>query len=401
MNWASDPTVILTTPPKPLVGCLATVSPNWCSTKELFCASNTRNWGVASMFLLAYEYPASRYPLTLMPEASSTCESVGALAAWASASVGAANAAETADAMRSFFIERPFVGGKNTSAVSCFGLKPARLLNCRDASGFRPKRPPPTCLIPTNVYLVSLVLHSSRDVKNYRGCNPASRRKDRPKKDFFQLPYYPGAHWAERGAVMMDAIGLSGRRVSTSRRTNSNVNLHVSTYNIHKGFSQFNRRMMIRELRDHLQLLGADIIFLQEVQGVHRRHAARFEDWPEEPQYEFLADQVWPDFAYGRNAVYDHGHHGNAILSRYPIVRAENEDVSHHALERRGMLHCEIELPEGSQRLHCICVHLALHERGRRHQVGAIIERLHREVPEGAPIVVAGDFNDWRNRAGK
>jgi endonuclease/exonuclease/phosphatase family metal-dependent hydrolase len=179
------------------------------------------------------------------------------------------------------------------------------------------------------------------------------------------------------------------------------VNLHVSTYNIHKGFSQFNRRMMIRELRDHLQLLGADIIFLQEVQGRHSRHAARFEDWPEEPQYEFLADQVWPDFAYGRNAVYDHGHHGNAILSRYPIVRAENQDVSHHALERRGMLHCEIELPDRAQRLHCICVHLALHERGRRHQVGAIIERLNREVPEGAPIVVAGDFNDWRNRAGK
>ncbi len=163
------------------------------------------------------------------------------------------------------------------------------------------------------------------------------------------------------------------------------MNLHVSTYNIHKGFSQFNRRMMIRELRDHLQVLGADIIFLQEVQGLHSRHAARFEDWPEEPQYEF----------------YDHGHHGNAILSRYPIVRAENEDVSHHSLERRGMLHCEIELPEIAQHLHCICVHLALHERGRRHQVGAIIERMNREVPEGAPVVVAGDFNDWRNRAGK
>src|SRR5947199_76361 len=35
----------------------------------------------------------------------------GARAAWASAPEGAANAAETADAMRSFFIERPFVGG--------------------------------------------------------------------------------------------------------------------------------------------------------------------------------------------------------------------------------------------------------------------------------------------------
>src|SRR6267378_3900882 len=107
-----------------------------------------------------------------MPEASSTCESVGALAACASATVGAANAAETADAMRSFFIERPFVGGKNTSAAFYFGLKPSRLLDCRVAPDFRPNRPPPTCLIPTNVYLVSLVLHSSRDVKNSRSRKP-------------------------------------------------------------------------------------------------------------------------------------------------------------------------------------------------------------------------------------
>ncbi len=179
------------------------------------------------------------------------------------------------------------------------------------------------------------------------------------------------------------------------------MNLNLATYNIHKGFSQFNRRMMIHELRDRLRLLSADIIFLQEVQGHHGRNAARFEDWPDEPQYEFLADQVWEEFAYGRNAVYDQGHHGNAILSRYPIVRAENQDVSTHRLERRGLLHCEIEIPQLGQPLHCICVHLALHERGRRHQVGALIERLQREVPGGAPLVVAGDFNDWRNLAGK
>jgi len=177
--------------------------------------------------------------------------------------------------------------------------------------------------------------------------------------------------------------------------------LHIATYNIHKGFSHFNRRMMIHELREHLRALDADIIFLQEVLGRHHRHAARYEDWPEEPQYEFLADEVWNDYAYGRNAVYDHGHHGNAILSRYPIRWAENQDVSFHARENRGLLHCEIEVPGASVPLHCICVHLALTERGRRHQVGALIERMQREVPARAPLVVAGDFNDWRNLAGR
>jgi endonuclease/exonuclease/phosphatase family metal-dependent hydrolase len=159
--------------------------------------------------------------------------------------------------------------------------------------------------------------------------------------------------------------------------------------------------MMVHELRDHLRALGADIVFLQEVQGLHHRHAARFVDWPAEPQYEFLAHSVWKDFAYGRNAIYDHGDHGNAVLSRYLIRSAENQNVSAHALESRGLLHCEIDLPGSAHPLHCVCVHLGLHERGRRHQIGALIERLHRLVPEDAPVIVAGDFNDWRNLAGR
>src|SRR5437660_7258848 len=129
------------------------------------------------------------YPLTLRPEASSTCESVGALAACASATVGAANAAETADAMSSFFIERPFVGGKNISAAFLFRLQTCQAARLPGRTGLSPEAPSPTCLIPTNVYLVSLVLHSSRDVKNYRSRKPRKRRKDKPKKDFFQLPH--------------------------------------------------------------------------------------------------------------------------------------------------------------------------------------------------------------------
>ena len=177
------------------------------------------------------------------------------------------------------------------------------------------------------------------------------------------------------------------------------MKLRIATYNIHKGFSHFNRRMMVHELRQQLRALDVDIVFLQEVQAVHDQHALRFRDWPTEPQYEFLADQVWPDYAYGRNAVYDHGHHGNAILSRYPIVSAENQDVSDHRYERRGLLHCEVAVP--GLHLHCLCVHLALHERGRKRQLSALTERVRRLVPAAAPLIVAGDFNDWRNHAGR
>ena len=177
--------------------------------------------------------------------------------------------------------------------------------------------------------------------------------------------------------------------------------LHIATYNIHKGLSFFKRRLVIHEVREHLRLINADLLFLQEVQGGHERQARRFSNWPAQSQYEFIADSVWTDFAYGRNAVYDGGHHGNAILSRYPIVRWDNEDISEHRFESRGLLHCEVDLGDHLPSLHCINVHLGLFERGRQWQIRALVERIRAEVPDTAPLVIAGDFNDWRSKGGR
>lgn len=175
--------------------------------------------------------------------------------------------------------------------------------------------------------------------------------------------------------------------------------LHIASYNIHKGMSQFNRRLMVHELRDRLGGLGTDIVFLQEVQGSHGLRASRFQHWPGRPQHEFLAGQIYTDFAYGKNCVYDTGHHGNAILSRYKILSWENEDISAHAFESRGMLHCEIEVPGLNASVHCINVHLGLTARGRKRQLAMIADRVHKMVPDDAPLILAGDFNDWQMRA--
>ena len=175
--------------------------------------------------------------------------------------------------------------------------------------------------------------------------------------------------------------------------------LTVATWNIHKGFSQFNRRMMVHELRERLRELSADIVFLQEVQGLHLGHAERHPDWPVRPQHEFLAEDVWTSHAYGRNMVYDHGHHGNAILSRFPILHQHNQDVTHLRFERRGMLHCALQVPGLDQPLHCVCIHLSLFGYSRRRQMDALAARIERLVPAGEPVLIAGDFNDWRNHA--
>lgn len=175
--------------------------------------------------------------------------------------------------------------------------------------------------------------------------------------------------------------------------------LKVVTYNIHKGFSQFNRHMMVHELRDQLRAEGADIVFLQEVQGMHRRHAENIDNWPDEAQYDFLAEDVWQSTAYGSNVVYDHGHHGNAILAHFPIAHSFNQDVTHMRFERRGLLHCAINVPGLDKALHCVCVHLSLFARSRRRQMDALAAYLEDIADRDSPLIVAGDFNDWRNEA--
>ena len=172
------------------------------------------------------------------------------------------------------------------------------------------------------------------------------------------------------------------------------------TVNTHKGFSVFNRRFILRELREAVSAVAADVVFLQEVIGAHERHARRFADWPTTPQYEYLADTMWKH-CYGRNAVYPHGDHGNALLSRFPILSYTNHDISVGRFEARGLLHCVLDVPGEVRELHAICVHLGLREAHRRKQMQHLCGLIHKQVPEGAPVVVAGDFNDWRMRGHK
>ncbi|NGY05865.1 endonuclease/exonuclease/phosphatase family protein [Solimonas terrae] len=173
------------------------------------------------------------------------------------------------------------------------------------------------------------------------------------------------------------------------------------TLNTHKGFNSFNRRFVLHELREAVRGQSADVVFLQEVLGSHAAHAVRVPAWPERPQYEFLADSIWQDFAYGRNAVYTEGHHGNALLSKFPIVHYENHDVSVGTHEERGLLHCILRVPGSGLDVHAVCVHLGLREAHRRQQLQQLCELIGTEVPSDAPLLVAGDFNDWWLRANR
>ncbi len=176
------------------------------------------------------------------------------------------------------------------------------------------------------------------------------------------------------------------------------MDIKVITYNIHKGFSAGNQRFVLGRIRELLEEEHADVVFLQEIHGSTRRYRKKLGDFPDVPHFEYLADRLWPHYAYGKNAIYRKGDHGNAILSKYPFRFWENIDISNHRLASRSILHGIVELP-GGQPLHLLCVHMGLFQAERSRQLDTLVERIESHVPHDEPLLIAGDFNDWKLRA--
>ncbi|MNE67791.1 hypothetical protein D3C80_1634170 [compost metagenome] len=85
------------------------------------------------------------------------------------------------------------------------------------------------------------------------------------------------------------------------------------------------------------------------------------------------------------------------MLSKFPISQFDNLDVSIDGNEQRGLLHCRLEVP-GHAQVHAVCVHLGLREAHRQRQVRLLLDLLD-SLPREAPVIIAGDFNDWRLKA--
>jgi endonuclease/exonuclease/phosphatase family metal-dependent hydrolase len=174
------------------------------------------------------------------------------------------------------------------------------------------------------------------------------------------------------------------------------MKLKVLSFNIHKGFNWNNTQLSIQHIKDAIHTTHADIVFLQEVVGSNSLHETNKEGWQQE-QYKFIAEDKWSDFAYAKNAIYEHRHHGNAILSKYPIITSEQIDISTNQLEQRGVLFCEIQLP--NMIVHAYCVHLNLLGKDRRIQYEKLLEIMYSKTDNKTPIILAGDFNDWNKQA--
>lgn len=175
------------------------------------------------------------------------------------------------------------------------------------------------------------------------------------------------------------------------------MQIKILTFNIHKGLNVTQSKLTLYDIRELLHEVDADIIFLQEVQGEHVKNQNKFETWPDISQTEFLAGDKWPYFYYGKNHSHKHGHHGNAILSKFELNNSSNIDISASRFSDRGLLYANVA-PLGVP-LHLICTHLGLLKKERSSQVNAIKHFINESIDTNEPLILAGDFNDWQSTA--
>lgn len=170
--------------------------------------------------------------------------------------------------------------------------------------------------------------------------------------------------------------------------------VRIATYNIHKGVQGLGlaRRLEIHNLVHAVEQFDADIICLQEVRSHNRKFERLFTQWPQLGQADYLSPEGY-EAVYKTNAVTKHGEHGNALLSRWPVLGSGHTDVSDHRFEQRGLLHVQLLVEQ--KLVHVVVVHLGLIHASRERQVRRLGEFLAREVQDDAPLIVAGDFNDW------
>lgn len=174
-------------------------------------------------------------------------------------------------------------------------------------------------------------------------------------------------------------IGCSTNSMHTKPAT-----LRVMTYNIHHGEGLDGKVDLLR-IAQLIQREGADIVALQEVDKGVPRTARR--DLPAE-----LAELTGMACVFSNNFSFQGGEYGNAVLTRFPVLRATN---THYLRlregEQRGLLQLVLDIR--GRELVFMNTHIDHRpdDAERWASVGEIETRL--QFYGSRPIMLCGDFN--------
>src|SRR5476651_56804 len=195
--------------------------------------------------------------------------------------------------------------------------------------------------------------------------------------------------------------------------------LTALSWNLHKGRSPSGRPAWEKMLA-WANAQPADAFFLQEAQASQ----APLQGWSLAQTAKFLRKPgIWGAAAYegdgeaeiwncqasslaqtkklnvalGSNVFKTKTRHGNAILSHQGLSDPQQWDISGHKLEKRGLLAVRLQWGDGVNPW-LLCSHLALTRGARIRQMEWIAQWIEQNT-DGAPLILAGDFNDFRDDA--
>lgn len=191
-------------------------------------------------------------------------------------------------------------------------------------------------------------------------------------------------HWLRGGIGFLVAalLGTGCQSVSNSPAPKS---FRVMTYNIHHG-EGLDGRVDLRRIAELIQAERADIVALQEVDKGVERTARR--DLPAE-----LAALTGMTCIFSNNYHYQGGEYGNAVLTRFPVVRWTNRHFKMlRPGEQRGIL--QLVLNVHGRELLFLNTHIDYRadDSERWANVGELEELLNQYA--GLPTIMCGDFND-------
>lgn len=158
--------------------------------------------------------------------------------------------------------------------------------------------------------------------------------------------------------------------------------LRIVTYNVHRCRG-LDRRTKVGRVADVLRATDADVVALQEVLGPGPASGGQLEE---------LGARLGMGWVLAPTRHLRGRAYGNAVLSRFPIVRHAQYDLTWQTCEPRCCLRADVQV--GPRVLHVYNVHLGTAMRERRHQAGRLATFVHDRRTRG-PKVVLGDFNEW------
>ncbi|WP_202079944.1 endonuclease/exonuclease/phosphatase family protein [Caldalkalibacillus salinus] len=168
--------------------------------------------------------------------------------------------------------------------------------------------------------------------------------------------------------------------------------MRILTYNIRHGRGT-DQEYQLERIASIISSVEADVVGLNEVDRMYSERSMHDDQaaWLAKKlgMYHFFAPSI---------SIPQKGHHqrreyGNALLSRYPINKAEAHVLAPDFFRAEGRSVLEATIQKGDKPLDIFVTHISLNPLLRKKQLSFLLEKATQSEHNGKTVVLMGDFN--------